>query len=633
MVVAYAGRLPGAADFPEDNVSYVAEQIGRLISNLRPRVVVGSAAAGADLLVLEAALKAGSSAKVVLAGSTAQHRMSSVVGRGVTWERLFDETVEHEHVDVLEVPRHDDDDETYSSVNKMVRDLAEAEVGDPDKEPIVGINVSARREGADLSADMAVAQELRQRLVLCVDPSRRQAETPTAFVAMPFGRRVALDSGFREYEADATYKRIILPALIDAGYRPVRADAEALLEVIDVTMLHAINSADVVVADLATLNANVMWEVGVRHAWRRSGTILIRPHGTTPPFDVSHARVHPYKRNETFVGDNDAVAGIELLRGLLTAISEERVDSPVFMTLPDLDEPHLVMTSTDHGDDPSDLIEAIGLAADLRDLAALQRVAAEVKDDARLPDTAREPLLEQIGLAFVGAGSHAAAAAVLGPLAERDTTMEHVRLQQQYAHALIRSDEADGRAERLELAETRLRALIARGSRTGETLGLLGSAAKARVEMALAAGESPGAHLNVALNAYLDGFRRDPGDYYPGLVALALLRLRGQHLQPSVEDVEQARALLPVVRFAVTRLGEPSDNDVWRVATVAELHLHEYLLTNDEEDLLVRATAQYARLAAVGGPSHRASAARQLQLFRDAGDPPDVLDAILEQFR
>jgi hypothetical protein len=630
VVVSYAGRLPGTVDFPDQNVDFVREQVGRLIANLRPRVVVGSAAAGADLLVVEAALKAGGEAKIVLAGTTSEFRESSVAGRGIEWERLFDVLDGHEGVDVIEVPRHGDETDSYAAVTKVIRDIADAEAGPG--EPIVGLNVSAARDGTDHSAELATAQELRERLVLRLDPGRAPDSTPTAFVAMPFGRRRDPASGWQEYDADATYKRIILPALIDAGYQPVRADTEALLEVIDLTMLRAINAAKVVVADLATLNANVMWEVGVRHAWRRAGTILIRPTGTQPPFDVSHARVHEYARDETVVGDDDAIAGIKLLRGLLEAVSEDRVDSPVFMTLPTLSEPSLELHSSDDGGEAArGHIAAISLAADLRESEELKRLVAAVRDDDRLEGGARHSLLEQIGIALIGAGCHAAAAEVLAPLAEQDTAMEHVRLQQQYAHALIRSDEADGRSQRLQQAEQRLLALMKRSAPSGETFALLGSAAKARVEEALASGGAPGAHLDVAIGAYLAGFRRDPGDYYPGIVALALLRLRGQRIATSAEDVARAGELLPVVRFAATRFGEPTDQDVWRLATVAELFLHEYLLF-DNEDALVQATTRYARVAALGGPDQRASSARQLRLLRDAGDPAEVLDAILELF-
>ena len=107
-----------------------------------------------------------------------------------------------------------------------------------------------------------------------------------AFVAMPFGEKPYPDRNWRLFEADLSYQRVMLPALIDGGYRPIRADTDALLEIIDHTMLREINGAEVMLVDLAMLNANVMWELGLRHAWRRSGTVLLAPEWVKHPFDV-----------------------------------------------------------------------------------------------------------------------------------------------------------------------------------------------------------------------------------------------------------------------------------------------------------------------------------------------------------
>ena len=41
---------------------------------------------------------------------------------------------------------------------------------------------------------------------------------------MPFGTKPYPDRGWRRFDADLSYDRIIAPALLDAGYRPMRAD-------------------------------------------------------------------------------------------------------------------------------------------------------------------------------------------------------------------------------------------------------------------------------------------------------------------------------------------------------------------------------------------------------------------------
>jgi hypothetical protein len=619
MLIAYAGRLPGSADFPIENVEHVKEQLDRLMSNLRPEAVVGSAAAGADLLVLDAALQSGATATVFLAGNTDQFREGSVSGRGSMWEQSYEQVCRHPRVELVEVPLADTAVASYAAVTRQIVEVAERAAANDE---VVGVNVSRARDGRDHSAELASGLALRGHLVLTVDTVRARGDTSSAFVAMPYGKR---PDG---YEADATYRRIIVPALIDAGLSPFRADAEAALEMIDLTMLRAINTAQVLIADLATLNANVMWELGVRHAWRRAGTVLIRPAGTPAPFDVSHARVHEYRRAKGRVSDADAVAGIRQLRGLLAAIEEDRIDSPVFAALPDLSEqPALPDLPPDAATKASSsYLESISLAAELGETDKLRDLAEDVRVDLQLSAGFRQSLLEQIGIGFVATGDHRAAAEMLAPLAEKDVAMERIGLQQQYAHALIRSSAPEEGAERLEQAAARLRALIRRYPGNGESYGLLGSAAKARVERAVAAHEPPGRELAIAIDAYRAGFRADPTDYYPGVVAVALLRLRGQYLEPNDDDVRAARDLIPVVRFATERL--ETDTDVWLVATRAELVLHEYFLNVRDDELLDRAKGLYATAKLTARPDQRGSILRQLRLLEDAGDPRDAIEPI-----
>jgi hypothetical protein len=132
------------------------------------------------------------------------------------------------------------------------------------------------------------------------------------------------------------------------------------------------------------------------------------------------------------------------------------------------------------------------------------------------------------------------------------------------------------------------------------------------------------AHLDRAVAAYLRGFTADPKDYYPGVNAVALLRARAARTG-SKADLEQARALLPVVRFMIERPG--IDDTVWRRATAAELLLHEHLLDSGPSlDDVVRG---YAAAAATADREQRRSMRSQLELLRDEGDPAQVIDPIL----
>jgi hypothetical protein len=626
VLLLFAGRRPGTRDFPSANVDFVAEQITQLLAGLRPRRVVGSAAAGADLLVLEAAESLGIEAEVVIVGDRESFRAASVADKGEAWVRSYDHQLEAASVETL--PTQATEDEGYRSVTRRIGERG-AQLADK-REAVAVLIVSAPRErGVDHSEELAQSVAGPKRLVLRIDPAKSRDDLPSAFVAMPFGAKPYPDRGWRRYEADLSYHRVMLPALIDGGYRPMRADTDALLEVIDHTMLREINRAKVMLVDLAMLNANVMWELGLRHAWRRSGTVLLAPEWVKAPFDIARIPVFSYRRTAQRIADADAVEAIRTLQRVLHAVDENDIDSPVFANineLPDVDLPEPPHASAASA---GALLEACTLAGDLGDVERLLAVSEDVRASRELTDIARTALLEQIGLRLVGLDEYDKARVLLEPLAEADTEFARRRLQEQYAHVLIRAGDGTD-VKRLKTAVSRLEALRKRHGDGSETLGLLGSAAKARIEAAVAAGKTPPAtELARAIRAYRDGMDADPGDPYPGINAVALLRLRGQRWGGGEKDLAQARELLPVVRFAANR-GAIAD-DVWARLTMAECALHAHLLDADEESL-VEAQRLYADAAADAGPQQRTSARRQLRLLRDAGDKSKVIEPLLALF-
>src|SRR4030095_12970976 len=52
--------------------------------------------------------------------------------------------------------------------------------------------------------------------------------------------------------------------------------------------------ADIVVVDITTSNANVYYELGIRHALAKGVTVLIRRKGTTIPFNIQGLQVVEY---------------------------------------------------------------------------------------------------------------------------------------------------------------------------------------------------------------------------------------------------------------------------------------------------------------------------------------------------
>jgi len=104
-----------------------------------------------------------------------------------------------------------------------------------------------------------------------------------AFVIMPF------DSEF-----NSIYEQLIKPSLEEAGYEVTRADSIIDQQNILRDIVSGIATADLVVADLTTLNANVFYELGLCHGLRIP-TVLLSQSMDEVPFDLRSYRVQIYE--------------------------------------------------------------------------------------------------------------------------------------------------------------------------------------------------------------------------------------------------------------------------------------------------------------------------------------------------
>src|SRR5262249_19021339 len=100
-------------------------------------------------------------------------------------------------------------------------------------------------------------------------------------------------------------------------------------------MFALIIEADLVVCDLTVHNANVFYELGIRHALRKKRTILIKGNPTKDgtPFDLLTDRYTPYDIVNPGASRDKL---IEVIEGALK--SNRTTDSPVFQMLPSLPE-------------------------------------------------------------------------------------------------------------------------------------------------------------------------------------------------------------------------------------------------------------------------------------------------------
>ena len=170
------------------------------------------------------------------------------------------------------------------------------------------------------------------------------ARRPLCFVVMPFG--VKPDGRGGSVDFDAVYERLLAPAVREAELEPLRADQELVGGLIHKPMFERLLLADYAIADLTTANANVFYELGVRHAARPYSTVLIGADVTRTPFDLAPDRVLPYGldgQGRPADPERDGASLVRALRGARATTT----DSPVFQLIGDLPAPQIDRLKTD----------------------------------------------------------------------------------------------------------------------------------------------------------------------------------------------------------------------------------------------------------------------------------------------
>jgi hypothetical protein len=161
----------------------------------------------------------------------------------------------------------------------------------------------------------------------------------TCFVVMGFGKKTDYQTG-RVLDLDKSYQYIIKPAAEEAGLDCKRADEIIHSGLIDVPMYEYLLTADVVIADISTSNANAFYELGVRHALRPYTTITIAEDKMVFPFDVSHLAVRRYQHLGEGIDFGEVMRmKTELTEAIRTILQKPEKDSPVYAFFSDLDPP------------------------------------------------------------------------------------------------------------------------------------------------------------------------------------------------------------------------------------------------------------------------------------------------------
>lgn len=156
------------------------------------------------------------------------------------------------------------------------------------------------------------------------------------FVIMGFGKKTDYRNG-REVDMDVVYNDVIRKAFKKdfPEYTLIRADEVAGSQIIDVSMYTLIMKADLVIADITTMNLNAVYELGTRHALKPYSTIIMvqKSDAKSLPFDLSHSRVLAYKDYGEKMPKEEAKKLRKELRSYIQSCGG--VDSPIFTVLPE----------------------------------------------------------------------------------------------------------------------------------------------------------------------------------------------------------------------------------------------------------------------------------------------------------
>ena len=414
------------------------------------------------------------------------------------------------------------------------------------------------------------------------------------FVLMPFGKKPGVAGSLIDF--DAVYQELIKPAIEKAGLEPLRADEEMKSGLIQKPMFERLLLCEYAVADLTTANANVFYELGIRHAARSWSTVLIYAEGVSQlPFDVAPLRALPYRLDKNGKPADIANTKAPLVDRLIEA-KNATTDSPLFQLVdnyPDIDH-----TKTDVFRDRvqySNEVKEKLAAARKEGVESIREIENELGSIAEV----ESGVVIDLFLSYRAVSAWPEMISLVGKMSA--PLAETVMVQEQLSLALNRNNEG-------QKAEKILKALIGERGPSSETYGILGRVYKDRWEALKNRGEKleAAAILKKAIEAYLSGFEADWRDAYPGINAVTLMELKEP---PDPRRLE----LMPVVIYAVERRIAAGEPDYWDYATLLEAAV----LAKNEEKAKAALGDALASVREIWEPE---TTARNLRLIRKTRD-------------
>jgi len=346
---------------------------------------------------------------------------------------------------------------------------------------------------------------------------------------------------------DILWQKALLPVIDDLGYQPVRADQDLGALIIH-EMLERLYFSDLVVADLTIPNGNVYYEIGIRHAARNSGCVLVSADWSEQLFDVDQMRQVRYPLPQEEITDAMAEHIREILKKAVPNMA--RGVTPMFQILPGY--PTAVQSD-----------RATSIKEFLAEISAFQAEVEGVRN---------APKAERRGRALAVRDKYAAHGPMIPAVA-----LEILDLLRDYAEwqdAIAYIDNLPQTIQDLPivyeqrcLAQSKtgnhldaigaLKELIKIRGATSERAGLLGGRYK-KLYLSATDPADKARYLNLTIESYEEGMKLDLNDYYPSCNLPRLYRARGKR-----GDEDRARAAAEVARISCERALQRNPADEW----------------------------------------------------------------------
>jgi tetratricopeptide (TPR) repeat protein len=420
---------------------------------------------------------------------------------------------------------------------------------------------------------------------------------PHAFVVMPFGKKKGSDGSL--YDFNTIYNSLIKPSLEEAGFEPFRADEETASGDILTDMFQELLLADLCLCDLSIDNANVFYEVGIRHAFRKRGVVHIQAGRAYMPFDIFNVRTLPYHITPEGIPDpaflKSDIQAIARMTRDTWASDREAIHSPIFNLLSGLKEPEpktlRTPLATGFWREYNEWKEKVTIAQRQKRIGDILLLTEEIKN----------PLIKEEAIGEAGKA--------LANMGRNELALVQYRkgLEVNSSNLSFRRAEAFhlNRLGKVDEAIVKIESLLKDFPEDIEAISILGRIYK---EMWVASWKQVNEktkRLKAAFDSYhwliksadiyLDGFHNNLNDYYPGINAFTLSSLL-VHLADKFDDkkdpdpeitrirqgIEELRGALT---FGLEEKTEDSNADYWTLISLAELRV----LTAENTASVIRA--------------------------------------------